>query len=257
VLLSVILITHNEVHRLKACLEAVSFADEWVVVDSGSTDGTVDLARQWGARVIQTVDWPGFGPQKQRALDAARGEWVLSVDADEIVSPDLARDILRIIQSNPTGPVAYRLARMSSLCGQWMRHGDWFPDPVLRLFRRDHGRFSTDIVHERVCIEGEVGNLSGLLMHHSIDSLDQLLTKLNRYSSERALQQYRAGKRGGLTSAVAHGSWAFARSYLLRRGFLDGALGFALAVSIAEGTFWRYLKIAQLARDHRRSQASP
>jgi glycosyltransferase involved in cell wall biosynthesis len=244
--LSVVVITKNEACHIGACLASVAFADEWIVVDSGSRDGTAAIAAQAGARVIETIDWPGFGPQKNRALDAASGDWVFSIDADERVTPGLAQQICAAIAA--PAPEAYTVARLSSFCGQWIRHGDWYPDPVLRLFRRGRARFSDDLVHERVVCEGAVGHLDGELLHESIPTLESALHKLDRYSSERALQLHRAGRRGGFGKALAHGFWAFVRSYLLGRGFLDGRMGFVVAVSIAEGTYYRYLKMWLLDR---------
>jgi glycosyltransferase involved in cell wall biosynthesis len=254
--LSVILITRNEAHNLEGCLESVAFADEWIVVDSGSTDGTREIAERWGAKVVSTSDWPGFGMQKNRALALAQGRWVLSIDADERVSDELARAIRQVIEADTSGhaspeepaagTVGYELSRLSSFCGQWMRHGDWYPDRVLRLFRRGTGRFTDDLVHERLVVDGPVGRLRGELLHESMPSLDHAIDKMNRYTTGRALDKRRAGAQGGLAAALAHGLWAFVRCYLLRRGFLDGRLGFVLAVYVAEGTYYRYLKMTLL-----------
>lgn len=259
--LSVILITRNEAHHVADCLQSVAFADEWIVVDSGSDDGTREIAERFGARVTTTDDWPGFGPQKNRALALARGRWVLSIDADERVDEALAAQIRQVIaadtsgqathgssQDAPAGTVGYEVSRLSSFCGQWMRHGDWYPDRVLRLFRRGAGRFTDDLVHERLQVDGPVGRLPGHLLHDSMPTLDHAIEKMNRYTTGRALDRVRAGRRGGLGPALSHGAWAFVRCYLLRRGFLDGRLGFVLAVYVAEGTYYRYLKMGLLAR---------
>jgi len=247
--LSVILITKNEAHNIVDCLASVGFADEWIVVDSGSTDATRDLAAAFGATVVHTTDWPGFGPQKARALALARGEWVLSIDADERVDDALAAQIRRVVSGgHDDAAVAYELSRLSRFCGQWIRHGSWYPDRVLRLFQRDHGRFSDDRVHERVLVTGRTGRLSGLLLHETMTNLHDALDKLNLYSSGRAADLRTAGRQGGLGSALGHGVWAFLRSYVLKRGFLDGRLGFVLAVYIAEGTYYRYLKLAWPAK---------
>ncbi|MCE9660739.1 MAG: glycosyltransferase family 2 protein [Burkholderiales bacterium] len=247
-LLSVIVITRDEAARIEACLASVAFADEWIVVDSGSGDDTCERARKLGAQVFSFADWPGFGAQKQRALDLATGRWVLSIDADERVTPELAARIRRAIAAE-AGPAAYELSRLSSFCGRWIRHGDWYPDRVLRLFRRERGRFSADRVHERVVVEGgPPARLEGELLHDTMPTLADALAKMNRYSSESAEQRAAAGERGGLGKAISHAAWAFLRGYVVRRGFLDGAAGFALATYVAEGTFWRYLKIAEHAR---------
>jgi len=246
--LSVIVIAHNEATHIGACLGSAKFADEWVVVDGGSTDGTAELAASAGARVIVNAQWPGFGPQKNRALDAATGDWVLSLDADERVTPELAAQICAVVHTNDPAIAGYTLPRLTSFCGEWIRHGDWYPDRVLRLFRRNSGRFTSDVVHERVVVDGSVGLLSGHLLHYSMPSLDSAIDKLNRYSSLSAQERFRAGRRGGLGRAIGHGLWAFVRSYGLKRGFLDGRRGFILAVSIAEGTYYRYVKLWLLAQ---------
>lgn len=248
-LLSVIVIARDEAARIEACLASVAFADEWIVVDSASSDDTAERARRLGARVFPFADWPGFGAQKQRALDRASGRWVLSIDADERVTPELAASIRQAL-ADDDGPAAYELSRLSRFAGRWIRHGDWYPDRVLRLFRRERGRFSPDPVHERVVVEGAgtPGQLAGELLHDTMPTLDDALAKMNRYSSESAAQRAAAGQRGGLGPALGHAAWAFLRGYLLRRGFLDGAAGFVLAAYVAEGTYWRYLKIAEHAR---------
>ncbi len=249
-LLSVILITRNEAHNVADCLRSVAFADEWIVVDSGSTDGTREAAQGLGAEVVTTTDWPGFGGQKNRALARARGRWVLSIDADERVDAALAAQIRAVVDKRDDGgPAGYEFSRLSSFCGQWMRHGDWYPDRVLRLFRREAGRFSNDLVHERLIVDGPIGRLEGELRHFTMPSLEDALDKMNRYSSGRALDRRRAGRHGSLRAALGHGLWAFMRCYLFKRGFLDGQLGFVLAVYQAEGTYYRYLKMSTLCRD--------
>ena len=246
--LSVIVITKNESARIEACLASVAFADEWIVVDSASGDDTAQRARSAGAQVFSFADWPGFGAQKQRALDRATGHWVLAIDADERVTPELAASIQRAIAAGEGGPVAWELSRLSSFGGHWIHHGDWYPDRVLRLFRREHARFSADRVHERVLADGPVGRLEGELLHDTMPTLDDALAKMNRYSSESAAERAARGQRGGAAAAIGHAAWAFLRGYVFKRGFLDGAAGLAVAVYVAEGTFWRYVKIAEHAR---------
>lgn len=246
--LSVILITHNESRNVLACLQSVAFADEWVVVDSGSSDDTREIAAAFGARVVRTDDWPGFGPQKNRALALARGYWVLSIDADERVSLELAEQIRAAVAGTPAAPAGYALSRLSSFCGQWMHHGDWYPDRVLRLFQREAGRFSEDLVHERLLVQGEVARLQGPLLHDTMPGLDDALVKMNRYTTGRAQDLARAGRRGSVAGALGHALWAFLRGYVLRRGFLDGRLGLVLALYVAEGTYYRHLKLWLLAR---------
>lgn len=249
--LSVIVITHNEEQALPRCLESVRFADECIVVDSGSTDRTASIAREFGARVVVTGDWPGFGPQKNRALDLATGDWVLSLDADEWVEPPLAEEIRACI-GRGDGPDAWELPRSSSFCGREMRHSGWWPDYILRLFRRGRARFSDDIVHERVVAAGAVGRLTQPLRHESFVDLHEVVDKMNRYSTAGAEMRVARGKGGTVSGAVLHGLWAFVRTYVLRAGFLDGREGFVLAVANAEGTYYRYLKAWLACRDRRR-----
>ena len=252
--LSVIVITKNEAQRLPTCLASVAFADELIVVDSFSSDNTAELARAFGARVIVTPDWPGFGRQKQRALDAATGDWVLSIDADEWLDIELANAVRSICQTNPDAaasgpdglPSRYAVARMSAFCGQWMRAGSWYPDVCLRLFKRGTARFSADLVHERLLLDGPSAKLvvlPGLLLHNSMTGLHDAVDKMNRYSSGRANDLRARGRHGSLGRALGHGLWAFFRGYVLRRGFLDGRLGFVLAALDGQASYFRYLKM--------------
>ena len=245
--LSVIVITKNEESVIRRCLDSVRWADEIVVVDSGSTDRTVAICRDLGAKVTVTPDWPGFGPQKNRALDLATGEWVLSIDADEWVPPGLAQE-LRSAIAQPGGRVAFELPRLSTFCGRFMRHSGWWPDYVPRLFRRGSGRFSDDLVHERLVLDAPVGRLQAVLIHETLSTLEELLAKINDYSTAGAAMLHAKGRSASLTKAVLHAIWAFLRTYVFRAGFLDGREGFMVAVSTAEGVYYRYLKLMLLSR---------
>lgn len=240
--ISVVIITRNEHHNIAECLAGVKWADEIVIVDCGSDDGTVEIARNLGAKVTIAPDWPGFGRQKNRALDLAQGEWVFSIDADERVTPALAAEIQATVR-RVDAPDAFSLPRLSSYCGQFMRHGGWYPDRVIRVFRRGKARFSDDIVHESVQVQGTVGQLQCDLLHISYRSLDDVLEKMNRYSSAGAQKLAARGRQSGLATALGKSLWAFFRTYVLRRGFLDGRLGFVLACSVAHETWYRYLKL--------------
>jgi glycosyltransferase involved in cell wall biosynthesis len=244
--LSVIIITFNESRHIGPCLDSVAFADERIVVDSGSTDDTCAIARARGAQVHITADWPGFGAQKNRALDLASGDWVLSLDADERVPADLAGEIRAALAA--PGFAAYCMPRLSEVMGRPMRHGGWWPDHVLRLFRRGSARFSNDVVHERVEAEGEPGVLSGHLLHYAYDSIEAMLAKMDRYSTDGALMLHRRGKRTTALGALGHGLWTFIRMYFLRRGFLDGWQGLVVASTGAGGSYFRYLKLLALQR---------
>jgi len=240
--LSVIIITKNEAKHIVACLESVAFADEFIVVDSGSTDNTVELAREFGARVEITTDWPGFGPQKNRALDLATGDWILSIDADERVTPELALAIQAAIAAPQAD--AYDIPRLSEFCGRFIRHSGWWPDYVLRLFKRGTARFTDAAVHERVVSQGSVLKLKSHFEHYPYPNLDALINKINRYSSDAAAMMYARGERATIFSAMGHGFWTFVRIYLIRRGFLDGRHGLVLAVTAAAGSFFRYAKLS-------------
>ena len=243
--LSVVIISRNEAAVIARCLESVAWADETVVLD-GSTDGTAEIARKYRARVEVSGDWPGFGPQKNRALALAGGDWILSLDADEWVTPGLRAEIERALAA-PGANVAFRMPRLSSYCGRFMRHAGWWPDHVTRLFKRGQARFSEDRVHERLLVDGAIGTLKAPLMHEAIRNVEEALEKMNAYSSAGALAQLERGRRSSVAGAVWHGAWTFFRTYVLRAGFLDGREGFMLAVSNAEGAYYRYLKLMLLS----------
>ena len=239
--LSVAIIACNEAHRIARCLQSVAFADQVVVLDSGSTDDTVAIARGLGADVEVTPDWPGFGPQKNRALARCRYRWVLSIDADEQVSDALAAEILRVLREAPAEATVagYWLRRSSRYCGQVIRHGLWGNDRVLRLFERQRGRFTDARVHESLVCDGETRVLEGILVHDSVDSPEDARSKARRYAFLGA-EALRARGRGGSLQGGVHAGWSFVRGYLLRAGFLDGRFGLTLARLNAAGTFWKY-----------------
>jgi glycosyltransferase involved in cell wall biosynthesis len=239
--ISAVIIAKNEERSLPACLESLGWVDEVVLLDSCSTDRTREIAQAHGARVAQSEEWPGFGPQKNRAIDLAAGEWILSIDADERVTPELAAEIQAAIAR--TGIDAFAMRRSSSYCGRQMRHSGWWPDYVTRVFRRGRARFSEDLVHERLVTNGRVERLSGILLHESFVDLEDVLDKVNRYSSLAAEQLAATGRQGGVGKGLVHGLAAFVRTYVLRRGFLDGREGLMLAISNAEGAYYKYVKL--------------
>jgi len=247
--LSVILSTRNEESNLDDCLASLDgIAQQIVVVDSNSTDGTLEIANRYGALMAYPSDWPGFGPQKNRALDLATCDWVLSLDADERLTPALKSEILTAI--NHSAQInCFAIPRLSWYCGRFIRHSGWSPDYVDRLFRRGTARFSDDLVHERLIPNGTVAKLKNPMLHYSFMNYAQVLDKLNRYSTASAEQAFAKGKTSNPLKAVLHGMWAFVRTYILRAGFLDGPQGFALAMSNAHGTYYRYMKLWQLNQD--------
>ncbi|RKP44980.1 glycosyltransferase family 2 protein [Trinickia fusca] len=245
--LGVAIIALNAQARLAQCLEALSFADEIVVVDAGSVDATVTLAQAHGARVIAEPQWPGFGPQKNRAVAALDTDWILSIDTDEIVTPELAASIREALRAPRTD--IYAVDRLSSFCGHWVRHSGWYPDWIPRLFKRGTARFSDDLVHERLVFDGPTERLTGKLLHYSYEDFETVVRKLDAYSSAGARQRFEAGKRGGgLGRALARGFWAFVRTYFLKLGFLDGQAGFMIATFNAQTVYYRFLKLGLAAK---------
>ncbi len=245
-MLSVIIIAKNEATNMRGCMESVAWADEIIVVDSGSSDETVSIARTMGAKVYVHADWPGFGPQKNRALCYATGEWVFSIDADERVTPELRKEIQEaMVRSEADG---YYCPRLSQFCGKYIHHSGWYPDYVLRLFRRDKGRFSDNLVHEIVLLDGKTARLGSPLFHYSYLNQGDVERKVEQYSSAAAKQMHEAGRRSSFFRALFSGMWAFARTYLLRLGFLDGVAGFQIASMNARTTYLKYSKLAALNR---------
>jgi glycosyltransferase involved in cell wall biosynthesis len=243
--ISSITITRNSGARIGACLDSLSFCEERVVVDSGSTDDTVRIARERGAKVVHQ-DWLGFGPQKNFALTLVSGDWVLWLDSDEVVSPELAASIRAAADRSDAD--GYEMPRRSWFCGRPMRHSGWYPDHVLRLFRRGKGRFSTRAIHEQVVLDGTVKRLAGSILHHPVERLEDALKRMDRYSTLGAQEVLASGSRVWFFTGIVRGLWTFVRTYILRAGFLDGREGFLLAVANAEGTYYRYMKAWIAAR---------
>lgn len=242
-MLSVIVITRNEAQHIGRCLTSVVWADEIIVLDSGSSDDTVAICRQFTDQVFVT-DWPGFGPQKQRALDKASHDWVLSIDADEVVTETLKAEIRQAMRQDAVQ--GYEIPRLSSYCGRQIKHAGWWPDHVLRLFRRDAGRFTDDVVHERILIAGNIQPLKNPLLHEAFVDPTEVLYKLNSYSSLGAEKLHAQGKSASLGLAIVKGLWTFFRTYIVKAAILDGPEGLMLAISNAEGSYYKYLKLRAL-----------
>ena len=252
--LSAVLITYNTGDQLEPCLRSLAFTDEIIVVDSGSDDATRDVARRHGARVVEET-WRGFGPQKRFAVSLAKNDWVLCVDADEEVSPELAATIRAMLdgthESLSGAPrfaarfAAYRMPRSNRFMGRYLRHGEGFPDWSLRLFDRRHAQWSDDAVHEKVVCDGPVGRIvaGGVLLHHSADSLAAYLDKQNRYTSLQADALYASGARADVWRLLLSPALRFVKFYVVRLGFLDGLPGL---VHIAIGCFNSFAKYAKL-----------
>ncbi|QWD70959.1 glycosyltransferase family 2 protein [Polynucleobacter sp. UB-Siik-W21] len=250
--LSVILITRNEEANLDDCLASLEgIAQQIVVVDTNSADRTLEIAQKYGATIARPSDWPGFGPQKNRALDLATGDWVLSLDADERLTPALRSEIVTAVHHSAQIN-CFAIPRLSWYCGRFIRHSGWSPDYVDRLFKRGTARFSDDLVHERLIPNGAVAKLENPMLHYSFMNYSQVLQKLDRYSTASAEQAFAQGKTSSPLKAVIHGIWAFIRTYIIRAGFLDGGQGFALAISNGQGTYYRYIKLWHLHQEARK-----
>ena len=246
--LSVVLITQNAAAQLPECLASVAFADEVVVVDSGSSDGTAEVATRYGARVVGK-EWLGFGRQKQFAVEQAAHDWVLCLDADERVSPELAASVVRALEA-PAAPV-YRMARCNRFLGRWLRHGEGYPDWSPRLFDRHHARWSDDEVHEKVLYAVSPGTLEGDLLHDSAEDLGRYLDKQNRYTTLAARELHQRGRRASLAELALSPLVRFVKFYLLRLGFLDGLPGLVHISIGCMNSFMKYAKLIELQRSVR------
>jgi len=254
VALSVTIIAHNAERHLEACLASASFADEILVVDSGSTDGTAAIARRHGAKVLQK-DWLGFGPQKQFAVSAASHDWVLCLDTDEQISEPLREAIVAELQA-PRGAV-YAISRRNRFLGRWLRHGEGYPDWCIRLFDRREAHWSNDLVHERVVTAVPVRKLSGDLLHDSAQTLERYLEKQNRYTSLAAHQLHAQGRRAGVWHLALAPLARFVKFYFLRLGFLDGLPGMVHVCIGCMNSFNKYAKLIALQRRGAPREASP
>jgi len=245
--LSAVFITHNAAAQLADGLASVAFADETLVVDAGSTDGTVEIATRCGARVLKR-DWCGFGRQKQYAVEAARHDWVLCLDADERVSPELAASVALELEAPRT--FAYRVARRNRFLGRWLAHGEGYPDWSVRLFDRRKARWSDDPVHEKVLYACAPGTLRGDLLHDSADDLARYLEKQNRYTTLAAEALAARGARASALRLVASPLFRFVKFYLVRGGFLDGVPGLVHIAIGCMNSFLKYAKLIEAARAH-------
>ena len=238
--LSAVVITRDAARTISRCLSSLAFADEILVVDSGSTDETVDLAQRNGARVLHQ-DWLGYGPQKQFAASQARYRWILSIDADERVSPELSASICSALVSPSF--YSYEMPRRNRFMGRWLRHGEGYPDWSLRLFNRDRADWSADGIHEKVETVDQVGRLKGDLLHESEQGIADYLAKQNRYTTLQAERMHMSGKRCGMVQLLFSPLFRFLKFYVFRLGFLDGIPGL---VHIAIGSFNSFSKYAKL-----------
>ncbi|WKE65814.1 glycosyltransferase family 2 protein [Gallaecimonas kandeliae] len=238
--LSAVIITKNVAADLPNCLKSLDFVDEIVVLDSGSTDGTLKIAEAAGAKVFESTDWPGFGPQRQRAQQHAQGDWLFWIDADEVVTEELKAGILAAIEEQRP-QVVYRANRLTDFFGRFIKHSGWYPDRIVRLHRSGEYRYDDALVHEKVDCKGAlVLDLPGHLLHYTTGDFTSYLQKSVRYAGDWAEDRAKRGKKAGLLSASLRSFVAFLRKYLLQRGFLDGKHGLLLAIFTAHYTFNKY-----------------
>lgn len=239
-MLTVIIITKNEEANIGQCLQSVSFADEIIVFDSGSTDNTVAIAKQYTDKVFMS-DWQGYGIQKQRALSEASGNWILNLDADESVSNELQLEIKAVIASDAAD--AYRIPIQMFFYNKPLKYSS-SPKRHIRLFKKLNANYSSDIVHEKIILPSaaKISKIKHAIMHHSFRDVSHALYKINKYSSYSAKIRIDSRKKTGIFKVLAGTSWMFCRCFLLQRGFLNGRLGFLFALFSAQGTFYRGIK---------------
>lgn len=242
--LSAVIITKNEEANIERCLRSVSWADEIVLIDSESSDDTVEIAWGAGAKVFRP-EWKGFGPAKQYAVEQASGDWVLSIDADEEVSFTLKNEILHLLETEP--PCAgYMIPRKTQFLGRWILHSGWYPDYVLRLFKKSAGNFTPALVHEKVEIDGPVGKLHNTLLHYSYPTLEDFTRRQDQYSTLGAQEMFQAGRPFRPTQLVFKPVFSFVRKFVFQRGWRDGWEGFLIAGLTATGTLLKYAKLRML-----------
>jgi glycosyltransferase involved in cell wall biosynthesis len=246
--LSAVVITLNAGTQIEGCLASVSFAQEILVVDSGSTDNTLAIARRYGARIVEK-EWLGFGLQKQFAVDSASHDWILSLDADEVVSEPLKLSILEALAAPKA--MAYEMARCNCFLGRWLRHGEGYPDWSIRLFRRSNARWSKDTVHEKVVADAKPSRLQGDLLHASAETIERYLEKQNRYTSLQAAQLLASGKKAGVTRLLLSPALRFIKFYFLRLGFLDGLPGLVHVSLGCMNSFNKYAKLVEIGNSAR------
>jgi len=239
--ITIIIITKNEAFNIADCIKSASFANEILVIDSGSKDLTVPVARGLGAKVICT-DWPGDGPQRNRGIDAAKNEWLFCLDADERITPELAREIIDITSKNSSNFFVYDVPRKSYFVRKFMSFSGWWPDRTRRLFKNGYARYTIREMHANLKTKYPVGNLKNYMIHYSYRTIDEVLNKIHRYSTSGAIDLKIRNKEISIFTAIFHGFWAFIKTYFIKLGFLDGVEGFVLAVANSQISYYKYLK---------------
>ncbi len=249
--LSVVIITRDEERNIGRCLESVSWADDIVLIDSQSTDRTLEIAQKHGARIFSPV-WKGYGVAKQEGVAQARSDWILSLDADEAVTPELAEEIKSVL-SDPNPASGYFLPRRTQFLGRWIKHCGWYPDHILRLFDRTKGGFTESVVHEKVLVDGSTGYLKHDLLHFSYPSLEDYFRKYNNYTTLGAEEAFRKGVRAGWFDIVIKPYVAFLKHYIVRQGFRDGLEGFLVSILSSSAVMVKYAKLREIQRMKRKT----
>jgi glycosyltransferase involved in cell wall biosynthesis len=248
--LAVAIITKNEEENIRQCLQSITFATQIVLVDSGSTDATLKIAAGFGCEIYNEA-WRGFGPQKQSAIEKCRLPWILVLDADERIPPDTADIIKKIVTDSNVKDAGFSFPRKNYFQGRWIKHAGWWPDRVIRLFRKEAGRMTTAIVHESVEVQGTVGALDVPIEHFTESSLSKIIQKIDKYSTLGAEEAFKDGKHSSAFSAFMRAFFTFNQDYFLRLGILDGRQGLTLAVTDAVNKFFKYAKLSELEQASR------
>jgi glycosyltransferase involved in cell wall biosynthesis len=243
--ISAVIITKNEESHIEDCLKSVSWADEIVVLDSGSTDRTVAIAQEFTDAVFVEA-WRGMGAQKNRAVELAQGPWIFQLDADERASVDLGREIRAVLRTATTD--AYSTRRKNYYKGQWIRHCGWWPDRVTRVFKKGHAHFSEEAIHASLQVSSRVGRLTNPIIHYSFTSPEDFLRRIRSYAIHQSQEMHAQGQKASVWTALSHALFALLHTYFVRLGFLDGAAGVLISVSNFVGVFYRYMMLRELSR---------
>jgi glycosyltransferase involved in cell wall biosynthesis len=248
--LSIAIITKNEEKNIRPCLQSISFAGQIVVVDSGSTDNTLKIATEFGCEIYHE-EWHGFGQQKQLAIEKCHLPWILVLDADERIPPDTADIIKKIVTDPNVGEAGFSFPRKNYFQGRWIKHAGWWPDRIIRLFRKETGRMTSAKVHEAVEVMGIVGGINVAIEHYTESSLSKIIQKIDKYSTLGAQEAFKDGKHSSVFSAFIRAFFTFNQDYFFRWGILDGRQGLTLAVTDAVNKFFKYAKLSELIKINR------
>ncbi len=254
--LAVAIITKNEEENLRQCLQSISFAGQIVVIDSGSTDATLSIAAEFGCEIYSEA-WRGFGPQKQLAIEKCCQPWILVLDADERIPFDTANIIKKIVTDSNVKEAGFSFPRKNYFQGRWIKHAGWWPDRIIRLFRKEAGRMTTAIVHESVEVQEIVGALDAAIEHYTENRLSKIIQKIDKYSTLGAEAAFREGKKSSTGGAFMRAFFTFIQDYFFRLGILDGMPGLTLAVTDSVNKFFKYAKLSELEKINRGGGAPP